>query len=197
MRALRETGWLNFRMRAMCASFYSYVLRCWWVEGADWFYRHLIDADPAINYEQWQMQSGLVGVHPLRIYNPKKQVRDNDPEGEFVRKYVPELREFPTEFLDEPQKAPLSVQDECGVRVGDDYPYPVVDFERRRDEARETWAALADRATEALRDPEVRRRASLSRNSRRKLAEMETNEGSDTDASSETNSQARLGDFSE
>jgi deoxyribodipyrimidine photo-lyase len=197
MRALRETGWLNFRMRAMCASFYSYVLRCWWVEGADWFYRHLIDADPAINYEQWQMQSGLVGVHPLRIYNPKKQVRDNDPEGEFVRKYVPELREFPTEFLDEPQKAPLSVQDECGVRVGDDYPYPVVDFERRRDEARETWAALADRATEALRDPEVRRRASLSRNSRRKLAEMETNEGSETDESSETNSQARLGDFSE
>ncbi|MFB6308494.1 MAG: FAD-binding domain-containing protein [Haloarculaceae archaeon] len=162
MRALRETGWLNFRMRAMCASFYTYILRCWWKEGADWFYRHLIDADPAINYQQWQMQSGLVGVHPLRIYNPRKQVRENDPDGEFIRTYVPELADLPTTFLDDPSKAPLSVQDDHGVRIGEDYPYPVVDFERRRREARETWAALDDRAREALQDPDIRRRASLS-----------------------------------
>jgi deoxyribodipyrimidine photo-lyase len=162
MRALRDTGWLNFRMRAMCASFYTYILRCWWKEGADWFYRHLVDADPAINYQQWQMQSGLVGVHPLRIYNPRTQVRENDPDGIFITRYVPELAAFPTGFLDAPSKAPPSVQEECGVVVGDDYPYPVVDFERRREEARETWAALDDRATEALADPDVRRRASLS-----------------------------------
>jgi len=163
MRALTETGWLNFRMRAMCATFYTYVLRCYWKEGADWYYRHLLDADPGINYEQWQMQSGLVGVHPLRLYDPRKQVRDNDPDGTFVGRYVPELADFPVEYLDQPEKAPLAVQEECGVRIGEDYPYPVVDYERRRAEAREDWAALTDRAREALSDPEVRRRASLSR----------------------------------
>jgi len=162
MRALRETGWLNFRMRAMCATFYTYILRCWWKVGADWFYRHLIDADPGINYQQWQMQSGLVGVHPLRIYNPRKQVRENDPDGEFVRKYVPELEPFPDENLDRPEKAPLSVQADCGVRVGEDYPYPIVDFERRRREAQEVWGRLTDRAKEALEDPGIRRRASFS-----------------------------------
>jgi deoxyribodipyrimidine photo-lyase len=163
MRALRETGWLNFRMRAMCATFYTYVLRCWWKTGADWYYRHLLDADPGINYEQWQMQSGLVGVHPLRIYNPRKGVRENDPDGEFVRRYVPELADFPTEHLDRPEKAPLSVQEDCGVRIGEDYPRPIVEFEPRREAAREDWAALGDRAREALSDPEVERRASLSR----------------------------------
>jgi len=117
MRALRRTGWLNFRMRAMCATFYTYILRGWWKVGADWFYRHLIDADPAINYQQWQMQSGLVGVHPLRIYNPRKQVRENDPDGTFIKKYVPELAAFPTDYLDRPEKAPLSVQ--AGVRRRD------------------------------------------------------------------------------
>ncbi|SDJ86365.1 deoxyribodipyrimidine photo-lyase [Halovenus aranensis] len=183
MRALRETGWLNFRMRAMCASFFTYILRCWWKVGADWFYRHLIDADPAINYQQWQMQSGLVGVHPLRIYNPRKQVREHDPDGEFIREYVPELADLPATFLDEPSKAPVSVQAEHGVSIGDDYPYPVVDFEQRREAARETWAALDERAKEALADPEIRRRASLS--SRR----------DDRDESRDTGGQATLDDF--
>ena len=186
MRALRETGWLNFRMRAMCASFFTYILRCWWKVGADWFYRHLIDADPAINYQQWQMQSGLVGVHPLRIYNPRKQVRENDPDGEYINTYVPELADMPVTFLDEPEKAPLSVQEEHDVHIGEDYPYPVVDFEQRRQEAREDWSALDDRAKEALSDPEVRRRASLS-NRRR---------GGQRDRPSESGSeQQTLGDF--
>jgi len=167
MRALQETGWLNFRMRAMCASFYTYALQCYWKVGADHFYRHLIDADAAINYQQWQMQSGLVGVHPLRIYNPAKQVRDNDPDGEFVRRYVPELRDFPTEFLDRPERAPADVQADCGVVVGEDYPRPVVDFEARRTESREAYGAVHDRAREALSDPEVERRASLSERGRR------------------------------
>jgi len=189
MRALRDTGWLNFRMRALCTSFFTYILRCWWKIGADWFYRHLLDADPAINYQQWQMQSGLVGVHPLRIYNPMKQVRDNDPDGEFIARYVPELADLPTQFLDRPAKTPLAVQQECGVHIGEDYPYPVVDFERRRIEARETWAALDDRATEALQDPEIRRRASLSqrRGEQRSRADNESN--------AQPDGQATLADF--
>ena len=176
MRALRETGWLNFRMRAMCATFYTYILRCWWKAGADWYYRHLIDADPAINYQQWQMQSGLVGVHPLRIYNPRKQVRENDPDGEFVSSYVPELEPLPDEYLDRPEKTPLSVQRECGVRIGEEYPYPIVDFERQRREAREAWGRLGDRAREALGDPEIRRRASFSGRRDRAGSDLEDGE---------------------
>ncbi|MFB6125879.1 MAG: FAD-binding domain-containing protein [Halolamina sp.] len=182
MRALRETGWLNFRMRAMCTTFYALVLRNWWRVGADHFYRHLVDADPAINYAQWQMQSGLYGVHPLRIYDPAKQVRENDPDGEFVREYVPELRAFPTDYLDRPEKAPLSVQQECGVRIGEDYPLPVVDFEARREETRELFGRLRDRAKAALEDPEIRRRASLSRRHSREGAGVDDEEPPTTEA---------------
>jgi deoxyribodipyrimidine photo-lyase len=175
MRALVETGWLNFRMRAMVASFFGYILKQWWKVGADFMYYHLIDADPAINYAQWQMQCGLVGCHPNRIYNPRKQVRENDPDGEFIREYVPELRDLPTEFLDRPERTPIHVQRECGVRIGDeaeaDYPYPVVDFEREATAAREQFSRLANEARAALDDPEVRRRASLSRGRRQRIGE--------------------------
>jgi deoxyribodipyrimidine photo-lyase len=167
MRCLRETGWLNFRMRAMCASVFGYILKQpWWV-GADWFYYHLVDADPAINYTQWQYQTGLTGLRAVRIYDPRKQVRDNDPEGTFVHRWVPELAAVPPEHLDEPEKMPLSLQSEVGVQIGEDYPRPIVDFEAERHAARERFAALTDRATEAARDPEIRRRLSLSRRGER------------------------------
>lgn len=185
MRALKKTGWMNFRMRAMCSSFYTYILRCWWKKGADWFYKHLVDADPAINYYQWQMQSGLIGVHPLRIYNPMKQVRDNDPDGKFIKKYVPELRELPAKYLDRPEKTPLKVQEECGVDIGEDYPYPVVDYEKQRKKARDEWSELDSRAKEALKLPSVLKNASLS-NDRKKDLESENNSN---------NEQTKISDF--
>lgn len=187
MRALSQTGWINFRMRAMCSSFYTFILRCWWKKGADWFYKKLIDGDSAINYAQWQMQSGLVGVHPLRIYNPRKQVRDNDPNGKFIKKYIPELKDLPSKYLDQPEKTPLSVQDECSINIGKDYPYPVVEYEKKRDEAREHWSSLHSRAKEALKDPEISRRASLSNKSTKKV---------DSDEKySKTEEQSELDDF--
>jgi deoxyribodipyrimidine photo-lyase len=149
------------------ATFYSYVLQEWWKSGADFLYSHLVDADPGINYCQWQSQAGLVGVHPIRVYDPAKQVREYDPDGDYVRRYVPELADLPDEHLARPEKAPLAVQEECGVRVGEDYPYPVVDYERRAAEARELMARHHERAQEALKsDPELWRRASLSRGRR-------------------------------
>jgi deoxyribodipyrimidine photo-lyase len=163
MRALVETGFINFRMRSLVATFYSYVLREWWKPGADFLYSHLIDADPGINYEQWQAQAGLVGVHPIRVYDPAKQAREYDAEGAFVRRYVPELAPLPDEHLPRPEKTPLAVQEECGVEIGEDYPYPVVDYERRANEARDLMARHHDRAQETLyADPELLRRASLS-----------------------------------
>jgi len=82
MRCLRQAGWLNFRMRAMCASFFTHILhQPWWI-GADWYHHHLIDSDVGINYTQWQSQAGLIGKPSQRVYNPRKQVRDQDPDGE-------------------------------------------------------------------------------------------------------------------
>ena len=89
-------------------------------------------------------------------------MREHGPDGTFVRRYVPELRDLPTEHLDRPARTPLAVQESSGVRIGEDYPRPVVDFEARRDETRRLLGRLADRAREALSDPESRRRASLS-----------------------------------
>ena len=166
MRALVETGYINFRMRALAATVFGYVLREWWRRGADFMYRHLVDADAAINYTQWQSQLNLTGVHPVRVYDPAKQLREYDPDGEFVREYVPELAPLPDEHLVRPAKAPLVVQDEAGVRIGEDYPRPVVDYERRAAAARETYARLDDRAKEALSDPRVRRRGSFSQRRR-------------------------------
>ncbi|MDS0293678.1 deoxyribodipyrimidine photo-lyase [Halogeometricum luteum] len=166
MRCLRETGWLNFRMRAMCASVFSFVLKQPWQVGADYMYYHLIDADPAINYTQWQSQSGLKGIGAIRVYNPRKQVRDNDPEGDFVKRWVPELDPVPAKYLDRPERMPLSLQDELGVDVGEDYPYPVVDYDRERRAALDTFAGLRAESEAAMREPDVFRRASLSPKSR-------------------------------
>lgn len=162
MRALVDTGFINFRMRAMCASFYTHILRQWWKEGADFMYRHLVDADPAINYYQWQMQSNLTGIHPLRIYNPVKQQEENDPEGEFIRSHIPELRDFPEERIAEPWKTSKQMQENAGCVIGEDYPEPVVDFDRQARRTRDQFSDLSDRAKEVFADEEVWNQASLS-----------------------------------
>ena len=162
MRALVQTGWLNFRMRAMCASFFSYILKQWWKEGADFYFRHLIDADVAINYYQWQMQSGLIGVHANRIYNPTKQVKKNDPDGEFIRKYVPELRPVPDKFIAEPWNMPEKVQEKCGVEINRNYPEPVVNYDREARKAREFFKRKAPEAYSAFEDDKVWEKACLS-----------------------------------
>ncbi|MBX0324655.1 deoxyribodipyrimidine photo-lyase [Halomicroarcula sp. F13] len=184
MRALTETGYVNFRWRALVATFYVYVLKQWWKRGADFVYYHLVDADPAINYTQWQSQCNLTGVHPVRVYDSAKQVREYDPDGEFVREYVPEIAALPDEHLARPERTPVHVQRECGVDVGEDYPYPVVDYDHEAERARDLYASLADRAEEALSDPRVRRRCSFS------------NRGRDrTDGDDGASGQASLSDF--
>ena len=162
MRCLRKTGWLNFRMRAMCASFFAHILAQPWRIGADWYHHHLIDSDVGINYTQWQSQAGLIGKPSQRVYNPRKQVRDQDPDGEWITEWVPELDGLPTAFLDQPERTPLSVQEECGVRVGEDYPRPVVDFEARREEFWSTYERQRPKAARQLARPEVAKRASFS-----------------------------------
>jgi len=162
MRCLAETGWLNFRMRALCVSFYYHLLQQPWREGADWYHHHLVDSVASINYTQWQSQCGLVGRPTLRRYNPRKQVRDQDPDGEFIREWVPALEPLPAEYLDRPERTPVHVQSECGVTIGETYPRPIIDYDAARKEFGERLAAVRPDAADALGRPEVADRASLS-----------------------------------
>ncbi len=190
MRCLKKTGWLNFRMRAMCISFLCDLLQQPWRIGADWFYYHLIDADPAINYTQAQTQAGVVGVHMERVYNPRKQVRDNDPDAEFIKQWVHELVDLPSKFLDKPEKTPLSVQRDCGILIGEDYPYPIIEYEQAREAIYKKIELVKSEAQAALRKDEIKRRASLSQRGR---GSRQTTSTSDQ---SNDSSQLFLDDFS-
>jgi deoxyribodipyrimidine photo-lyase len=126
MRALHETSWINFRMRAMLVSFASNHLWLHWRPTAVYLAKHFLDFEPGIHFSQFQMQSGTTGINTIRIYSPAKQVIDHDPNGTFIRKYVPELANVPDEYLAEPHRMPASIQSQSGCIVGQDYPAPIV-----------------------------------------------------------------------
>lgn len=162
MRCLRGTGWLNFRMRAMAASFFAHILKQpWWI-GAEWYHHHLVDSDVGINYTQWQSQAGLIGKPAQRVYNPRKQVRDHDPDGEWITEWVPELSPLPSEFLDRPERTPLPVQEDHGVHIGEEYPRPVVEFEAERESFWARYERHRPAAARELARPEIAKRASFS-----------------------------------
>ena len=91
MRQLCATGWINFRMRAMLVSFAAYHLWLHWREPGLFLARQFLDFEPGIHWSQMQMQSGTTGINTLRIYSPAKQARDHDPQGSYVRRWVPEI----------------------------------------------------------------------------------------------------------
>tara|TARA_B000000557_G_scaffold137630_1_gene111744 strand:- start:610 stop:1311 length:702 start_codon:yes stop_codon:yes gene_type:complete len=146
MRALRHTGWLNFRMRAMMASFSSYHLWLHWREPAMYLGGLFLDFEPGIHFSQFQMQSGTTGINTIRIYSPAKQARDQDPQGTFIRRWVPELEGVPLSYLAEPHLMTLDQQDQAGCLIGKDYPRPVVEHATAYREARQKLAAFRNRA---------------------------------------------------
>lgn len=127
MRSLTATGWLNFRMRAMLVSFASYHLWLHWREPGLFLARQFLDFEPGIHWSQMQMQSGTTGINTLRMYSPTKQAQDHDPQGVFIRRWVPELARVPLPYLAEPWKMDISVQRMAGCVIGVDYPAPIVD----------------------------------------------------------------------
>jgi deoxyribodipyrimidine photo-lyase len=142
MRQLLREGWMHNRARLVVGSFLTKDLGIDWRWGERWFMRMLIDGDEANNNGNWQWIAS-VGTDPQpafrRIYNPARQQQRHDPEGRYVRRYVPELERVPDEFLGEPATMPENLQREIGCVIGVDYPAPMVDHARAREDALERY----------------------------------------------------------
>jgi deoxyribodipyrimidine photo-lyase len=142
MRQLRREGWMHNRARLVVGSFLTKDLGIDWRWGERHFMRLLIDGDEANNNGNWQWIAS-VGVDPQpafrRIYNPARHMERYDPDGDYVRRYVPELRPVPDEHLREPWTMPAELQREVGCVIGADYPVPIVDHAAARREALERY----------------------------------------------------------
>lgn len=136
MRQLNQTGWMHNRVRMIVASFLIKDLRIDWQSGERYFMQRLIDADVAANNGNWQWcaSTGTDAMQGYRIFNPLLQSKKFDPKGEYIRKYVPELADVPTDQIHAPHLMTHEEQALAKCRIGIDYPSPIVDHRQARDE---------------------------------------------------------------
>ncbi len=134
MRQLWQTGWMHNRVRMIVASFLVKHLRISWQDGAGWFWDTLVDADLASNTLGWQWSAGCgADAAPyFRIFNPILQGQKFDPDGDYVRRWVPELGRLPTKYLHQPWVAPPALLAEASIVLGDNYPKPLVEHKAAR-----------------------------------------------------------------
>ena len=153
MRCVVETGYLNFRMRALLVSFLTHHLWQPWQSGVIHLARNFLDFEPGIHYSQFQMQAGETGINMIRIYNPTKNAKEHDKEGIFIKKWIPELKKIPTPLLFEPWKMNLIDQETYECKIGKDYPNPIVDIS-------ETYKYAASKLWRIKSDPKVKEESS-------------------------------------
>jgi deoxyribodipyrimidine photo-lyase len=144
MRQLWATGWMHNRVRMVVASFLVKHLLLPWQEGTRWFWDTLVDADLANNTLGWQWTAGCgADAAPyFRVFNPVRQGERFDPAGDYVRRWVPELARLEAPWVHRPWAAPAGVLRAAGVRLGEDYPAPIVDHATARARALEAYARL-------------------------------------------------------
>ncbi len=149
MRELRTTGYMHNRVRMIVGSFLVKNLRIDWHHGERWFWDQLVDADLANNSASWQWIAGCgADAAPyFRIFNPVAQAHKFDQEGRYIRRYLPEIARLPTPGIFCPWNVPQSVLKASGVRLGETYPYPIVDLKQSRKQALEAFRSLRDNVT--------------------------------------------------
>ena len=144
MRELWKTGYMHNRVRMIVGSFLVKNLLLDWQAGERWFWDCLIDADLASNSASWQWVagSGADAAPYFRIFNPTSQGIKFDPDGQYVKRYLPELKNLPNKFLFNPWEAPKKVLEAANITLGTDYPFPIVDLKHSREKALEAFSTI-------------------------------------------------------
>jgi deoxyribodipyrimidine photo-lyase len=135
MRQMKATGWMHNRARMITASFLTKDLLINWQAGERYFMKHLLDGDPASNNGGWQWVAGtgMDAAPYFRIFNPVLQGKKYDPQGTYVRQWLPELVAVPDEYIHTPWEMPMEVQKKLGCVIGKDYPAPIIDRSKARE----------------------------------------------------------------
>jgi deoxyribodipyrimidine photo-lyase len=149
MRCLLETGWINFRMRALLVSFFCHHLKQDWRIGGYHLARLFLDYEPGIHFSQLQIQAGTTGFNRVKIYNPTTDSKKYDKKGEFIKEWVPELRDVPQHLIHTPWELSSKDQSFYNVELGKDYPLPIVNEKKAGKEGLEFISNM-------LKDPDVK-----------------------------------------
>ena len=159
MRYLKVNGWINFRMRAMLVSFASYQLWLDWKKTSKHMAKLFTDYEPGIHYSQFQMQSGTTGINSIRIYNPI----DQDLDGNFIRKWVPELKNVQGKLIHEPWKMTYIDQKSISIELGKNYPLPIIENNKATKIAKDKiWKVKKSKEAKLLSSQILIKHASLS-----------------------------------